>query len=108
MAKRTIDVTVEADFTFEIDDEAVSDWDGAKLLEVLDKRADNDPPVYERGTELKELLGHLGIQLCVENRNIDMIDGWADFPREAASGSPYGVRWSIEYLRVGEPAKDGA
>lgn len=100
MAKRTISVTAEADFTFEIDDEAVSDWDGAKILEVLDKRADNDPPIYARGAELKELLGDLGIQLCVDNRYIDSIDGWADFPRAAASGNPYGVHWHIEQVKV--------
>lgn len=98
--KRTVSVTAEVDFEFEIDDQAVSDWDGAKILEVLDKRADNDPAVYERGAELKNLLGHLGIELCVENRPIDSVDGWADFPREAASGNPYGVRWSIEYVHV--------
>jgi len=97
---KRVRVTAEVDFQFEIDEEAVSEWDGAKILEVLDKRADNDPPVYERGAELKTLLGHLGLQLVVENRYIDMIDGWADFPRGAASGNPYAASWSIEHVSV--------
>lgn len=92
--KRTVTVEAACHFDFEIDDEATSDWDGAKILEVLEKRGTGND-VYTEDATLSGLLGHLGIQLSVENRRMGNIDGWADFLEEAASGNSYGVQWDI-------------
>jgi hypothetical protein len=102
VSKRTVSVTATCSLDFEIDDEAVSAWDGAKILEVLERRGTGND-VYTQDATLDLLLGHLGIQLSVENRAMGAFDGWADFPREAAIGNPYGVHWDIENVTVGEP-----
>lgn len=104
--KRTVSVDALCSFTFEIDDEAVSEWDGAKILDVLEHRKDADPPLYTPDASMHSLLADLGRQLTIENRHIDHIDGWADFPREAADGHPYGVHWDIERVTV-SPATGG-
>ena len=100
MSTRTVSVEATVIFDFTIDDAAVSDWDGAKILEVLEKRRDNTIPVYDKDATLEQLLGHLGLMLCVENRTMGSFDGWADFPPEAAKGSPYGTYWHIERVEV--------
>lgn len=108
MSRRTVTVEFSGSFDFVIDDEAVSTWDGSKILEVLEKRGAEQyvaahGRLYTEDATLEMLLGDLGWQLCVENRDIDRIDGWADFPREAASGNPYGVYRAIDNVSVGEP-----
>lgn len=95
--KRTVSIQASVDFEFEIDDEAVSDWDGAKILEVLEKRG---AEVYVENATLEQILFELGIDLVVHNRTMGNFDGWADFKPEAASGSPYSLRWSLEGLQV--------
>lgn len=106
MSARTITVEASCSFEFEIDDEAVSEHDGAKILEVLEKRrlpdGTPDPDFYTPRATLDNLLGHLGIALAVEGRSMN-IDGWADFPRDAATGSQFSVHWDIERVQVGEP-----
>jgi hypothetical protein len=101
--KRKVSVEVTCLFEFEIDDEAVSDWDGAKILEVLEKRRGNDPAVYTEDATMQNLLGHLGIELCVNNRTMGNFDGWADFPADAATGSPYAVDWDIQSVFISNP-----
>jgi hypothetical protein len=98
--KRTVSVEATVSFDFEVDDEVVSDWDGATVLDVLDRRKNNEPAVYTEDATQETLLGHLGIVLCVEGRSMGNIDGWADFPSDAASGNPYGVHWTIESVEV--------
>lgn len=103
--KRTVSVEATCSFGYEIDDEAVSTWDGAKILEVLEKRNGVDGgnahgELYTEDATMDMLLGHLGIVLCVDGRRMGNIDGWADFPESAASGSPYGVNWNIESVEV--------
>ena len=102
MSERTVSVEVSGSFDFTIDDEAVSEWDGAKILEVLDRRGRGND-VYTADATMDLLLGHLGIQLSVENRNMGNFDGWADFPSSAARGNPYGVSWHIESVDVSAP-----
>jgi hypothetical protein len=97
--KRTVTVTATANFEFEIDDEVQSEWDGAKILEVLEKRGKGNAIYTERAT-LDELLGGLGVELCVNGRRMGNFDGWADFPESAASGSPFSVDWDIESVQV--------
>jgi hypothetical protein len=108
MAERTITVEFSGSLDFVIDDEAVSNWDGVKILEVLEKRGKGDDSrdelVYNDSATTESLLGHLGLNLCVENRRMGSFDGWADFPEEAAKGNPYGVHWSIDDVTVGEPS----
>lgn len=103
--KRTVSVTATCSFDFEIDDEAVSDWDGAKILEVIDHRGVGNR-VYTADATLDSLLGHLGIMLAVENRTMGNFDGWADFPESSARGNPYGVHWDIEDVSV-SPGSSG-
>lgn len=98
--KRTVSVVATCSFDFEIDDDVASEWDGAKILEVLERRRDADPPLYTEDATIETLLGGLGLMLCVENRTMGNFDGWADFPESAASGSPYGVDWQVEYVDV--------
>lgn len=102
MAKRTVSVEATVSFEYEIDDEAMSDWDGAKILEVLEKRRDVQPPVYTPEATQDGLLGHLGIALAVDGRTMGSFDGWADFASDAASGSPYGVHWTIDDVEVSD------
>lgn len=97
--KRTVSVTATATFDFEIDDEVKSEMDEATIPTVLQKRGKGNDFYTERAT-MKGLIGDLGIQLCVDNRPISRIDGWADFPDEAASGSHFAVNWDIEEVRV--------
>jgi hypothetical protein len=93
-------------FDFTIDDEAKSDWDQATILTVLEKRGKGNE-IYTEQATLKDLLGFLGVQLCVDGRAMGSFDGWADFPESAASGSPYGVYWDIEDIQVdGEPVTE--
>jgi hypothetical protein len=96
MSTRKVNVTATATFEFEIDDEAVSTWDGAKILEVIEKRKGQTPPVYTANATLHDILGGLGIALCVDGRTMGNFDGWADFPPETATGSPFSVDWDIE------------
>lgn len=104
MSKRKIHVQASASFEFEIDDEAVSDWDGAKILEVIEKRGvGND--IYTADATLDTLLGHLGIALAIEGRSMS-IDGWADFPSDAASGSHFSVDWTIDDVEVEKPVAE--
>lgn len=101
MARRTVSVEASCSFEFEIDDAAVSEHDGVKILEVLQVRGQGkDNAYYTEQATMDGLLGHLGIELSVENRRMSSIDGWADFSDEAASGHPYGVQWSIESVDV--------
>lgn len=104
MSWRKVSVQATASFEFEIDDERVSDWDGAKILEVLEKRGKGND-IYTADATLENLLAHLGIALSIENRSMN-IDGWADFPPDSAKGNPYGVDWAIESVEVdGEQVK---
>jgi hypothetical protein len=98
---RTVNVEARVSIAYQIDDEAVSDWDGAKILEVFEKRKDNDPPVYgvyNEETAQDDLLGYLGIEIGVNNRRMGNIDGWADFPESAATFG--GVHWNIDSVEV--------
>lgn len=97
--KRTVSVEATASFDFEIDDEIPSDWDGATILKVLEKRGKGNE-IYTDDATLTDLLGWLGIQLCVDGRTMGNFDGWSDFSLEAASGSPYAVNWQIDGVRV--------
>jgi hypothetical protein len=103
MSERTVSVEVSGSFDFTIDDEAVSEWDGAKILEVLEARGKGND-VYTEDATMDLLLGHLGITLSVENRTMGTFDGWADFPSSAASGNPYGAYWHIESVHVSDPS----
>lgn len=99
MSKRTVSVEATVSFDFTVDDEIKSEWDGATVLTVLDKRGKvND--VYTDQATLRDLLGFLGIQLCVDGRPMGSFDGWADFPESAASGSPFAVYWALESVQV--------
>jgi hypothetical protein len=105
VSERTVSVIATCSFDFKINDEAVSDWDGAKILEVLERRGKGND-IYTEDATLESLLGWLGIMLCVENRTMGNFDGWADFPESAASGSRYAVDWDIESVTVSSPAGD--
>lgn len=98
--RRTVEVTATCSLSFVIDDEAISEWDNARILEVLERRANARPPVYTEGATLDDLLCHLGVMLSVENRRMGSFDGWADFPESAAQGNPYGVDWAVESVHV--------
>lgn len=97
--KRTVSVTASCTFDFEIDDAVPSEWDGATILTVLEKRG-KDGDIYTENATLRDLLGDLGIQLCVDGRSMGNFDGWADFPPNAAYGNPYGVTWQIENVAI--------
>lgn len=99
MAQRTISVEFSGNLEFTIDDEAVSDWDGAKILEVLEKRGKGND-VYTEQATMQSLLGHLGWTLSVESRSMGSFDGWADFPEDSAKGNSYGVYTSIEDVTI--------
>jgi hypothetical protein len=105
MSMRKVSVTATATFEFEIDDQARSAWDGSKILDVLRNRttaeflAANDP-CYTEDATMDTLLGHLGIMLAIENRPMGAFDGWGDFNRDDAKGSPYSVDWTIENVEV--------
>lgn len=101
--KRTVTVEASCSFEFVIDDEAESDWDGAKVLDVLEKRRDAVPALYTPEATMDNLLGFLGIEVSVENRRPTNVDGWADFPDGAIEGRPYSPHWTIESVDVGEP-----
>lgn len=105
--KHTVSVTATASFEFTIDDEIQSDWDGATIPTVLAVRGKGND-IYTEDATLESLLGHLGIQLSVENRRMGNFDGWADFPEEAASGNPYSVDWQIDHLHITPARKGGA
>lgn len=104
MAERTVSVTASCDFVFTIDDEAVSEWDGATILTVLASETRKAEGIYTPDATLDNLLGHLGIQLSVENRRMGNFDGWADFPESAGSGNPYSTTWRIEDVSVSPAA----
>lgn len=97
---RTFEVEFSGTCNVTIDEDAVSEWDGAKILEVLEKRGrgkdSTGDVVYTDEATLAMLVGHLGLQLSVENRRMGNIDGWADFPEDAAKGDSYSVDWRIE------------
>lgn len=99
MAIRSVSVEARATFEFQIDDEATSDWDGATILTVLEQRGKGND-VYTEEATLGSLLGHLGVQLCVEGRTMGNFDGWADFPADSATGNPFSVDWTIEDVQV--------
>lgn len=98
--KRTVTVEASVTLEFEVDDEVVSEWDGATVLNALEKRRDNVPPVYREDATQEQVLGGLGVWLCQEWRGISSIDGWADFPDGAASGNPNGIHWTFEWVEV--------
>ena len=102
MGERTVSVEVSGSFDFVIDDEAVSEWDGAKILDVLTQRGRGNN-IYSEDATMDTLLGYLGLALSVENRRMGNIDGWADFPESAARGNPYGVYWHIESVDITPP-----
>lgn len=99
--KRTISVTATASFDFEIDDEVVSDWDGATILTVLEKRGKGND-IYTEDATLESLLAFLGISLCIDGRSMGNFDGWADFPPDAAHGSSFAVTWDDIDVTIGE------
>ena len=107
MSERTVSVTATCSFDFTIDDEAVSEWDGAKILDVIRQRGTGNE-IYTKDATLDTLLGHLGIMLSVEGRTMGSFDGWADFPEDAAKGSPYAVSWDIDWVNVSPVPEDGA
>lgn len=69
--KRQVEVEISGVITMEIDDEAVSDWDGKKLLEIHAR---------EGGAfGQREMLAAMAYSVGVLNSH----DGFADFPDEA-------------------------
>jgi hypothetical protein len=70
--KRTVEVEVSGLIRMEIDDEAISDWDGRKLLEIHERSDLSEWPQRQVLAAMAYSIGVLGSH-----------DGYADFPDDA-------------------------
>lgn len=80
--KRRFEVEVQTTVIVEIDDEVTSaDYEGETILTAHENRER-----FIEGSTFDTAIGSLAIALGINSRTMGNVDGWADFPREAAWG----------------------
>lgn len=89
--KRRYAVDLSTTITIEVDDEAVSDWDGRTILTVHENRER-----WSRdGVTRDDVIGMVAITVGTQGGRVGGSDGWADFPEGTVTEHGW-PQWSVD------------